>query len=280
MPFNSDQPGRIIAIVGSAPDAGTTMIAVSLAVALQQTTGEATALVDLDIRSGDCHKHLSASPIVQEEALAVSDESDVALAGAMVTHHSGLHLLCAATITRSKSTAPAPGRDVSQGNSVVANALRSIRDAIEPKSPPSDFDIPRLEHMMNWLASRYRYLVFDIPAYTLPAAHSVLLQAGNVVVIGNLYDLTTIVEMRAVIANIRKLPVAREKVKVILNRLTLQNRLPLAEIEQTLGCNIAAQIPNDSRLVPESIRSGIPPVLSDPDAAVSLAIVQFATSIR
>jgi Flp pilus assembly CpaE family ATPase len=66
---------------------------------------------------------------------------------------------------------------------------------------------------------------------------------------------------------------------VVLNRVTRQNRLPLAEIEQTLGHPIRAQVPNDGQIVPDAVNRGVPFVTTSPNSPVALAIRQYARSL-
>jgi pilus assembly protein CpaE len=73
--------------------------------------------------------------------------------------------------------------------------------------------------------------------------------------------------------------IAKEKIKLVLNRVARQNRLQVADIEQTLGYPVEAQIPNDGILVPNSVNQGVPFVLTQPTSPISQSIRQLARSV-
>ena len=53
----------------------------------------------------------------------------------------------------------------------------------------------------------------------------------------------------------------------------------MPDIERALGHPIAAQIPNDGRIVPQSINQGVPFVLSQPHSAVAQSLRHLACQI-
>ncbi len=85
----------IVAVFGCKGGVGTTTLAVNLALALRQITGEAVALIDADLSFGDVGLHLNVPPVhTINDLVQYVEELDTAmLAQAMVEHPSGIRVL-------------------------------------------------------------------------------------------------------------------------------------------------------------------------------------------
>jgi pilus assembly protein CpaE len=239
---------RIMAITGAKGGIGKTTFCANLAVALAQETGEPTILIDLYVQYGDVGMLLNIPPKRTMAELASLDPSEVdeqLVADCLAQHESGLFVLF---------------------SSKVPVALDAI-------------NVPCIENVFNHLKKRFRYILIDVPPILHTTTLYVLAHATHALVVANLYDLTTINDTRQLLATIQGRYVAREKIHVILNRVTRQNRLPMADIEQTLGHQIRAQIPNDGQIVPDAVNRGVPFVTSAPNSPVAIAIRQYARSL-
>jgi pilus assembly protein CpaE len=239
---------QVIALTGAKGGIGKTTLATNLAVALLQVTGEPTVLVDLYVQYGDVGMLMNLAPgrtLVDISALPPSEVDAQFVEECMVQHQCGLKVLFG-------SKAPV--------------ALDAI-------------NVPCLENVIGHLKRGYRYVVVDVPPILHTTTLYMLAHASAVLVLANLYDLTTINDTRQLLTTIQGHYVAREKISVILNRVSRQNRLPLWDIEQTLGHSVAVQIPNDGVIVPASINQGIPFVLSAPNTQVAQSVIHFARSL-
>src|SRR5690348_13548818 len=85
-------------------------------------------------------------------------------------------------------------------------------------------------------------------------------------------QLSTVSDTRQLLDTIEGKYLAREKIKIVLNRVSRQNRLHVPDVERTLGHPVAAQIPNDGRTVPASINKGVPFILSHPGSPVGQCV--------
>ncbi|MGO8671591.1 MAG: CpaE family protein [Capsulimonadaceae bacterium] len=239
---------RLIAVSGAKGGIGKTTLVTNLAVAMAQETGEPTVLIDLYVQFGDVGMLLNTAPRRTLAELASLDPSEVdfqLVQDCMVQHESGLNVLF---------------------SSKTPVALDAITVAC-------------IENVIGQLKLHYRYVLIDVPPILHTTTLYVLAHASTVLLVANLYDLTTINDTRQLLSTIQGKYVAREKISVVLNRVSRQNRLPLSEIEQTLGHPISAQIPNDGVVVPTSINQGVPFVVSQPNTAVAQSIRQLARTL-
>jgi Flp pilus assembly CpaE family ATPase len=72
--------------------------------------------------------------------------------------------------------------------------------------------------------------------------------------------------------------VAKEKINLVLNRSSKFNRLVVADVVRALDHPVAAEIPNDSRLV-YALNQGVPIVMSRPNSPVAQSICRLADSV-
>jgi Flp pilus assembly CpaE family ATPase len=99
-----------------------------------------------------------------------------------------------------------------------------------------------------------------------------------VLLVANLYDLTTVQDTRRLLDALTGY-VARDRVQIVLNRVGRANHLAVAEVARALDHPIAAQIPNDGRIVPASINSGTPLMLSHSNSLIARRLREFAQTL-
>jgi len=236
---------RVLAVTGAKGGVGKTTLAVNLAAALAAGTGEPTALLDLYTQFGDAALLLNPAPRRTLADLVRLDpaELDARLLGDhLEAHPSGLSLLAGAA-------APLP------------------LDALTP---------PCLDRVLGLLKSSHRYIVLDVPPVLHATTLHALAHAHAVLLVANLFDLTTLADSRLWLEAVAGRHVAPEAVQVLLNRGAPRNRLQVPDIERTLGRPAACLVPNDGRLVPQSVNAGAPFVLSHPNSPVSRSVYGLA----
>ncbi len=236
---------RIITVSGAKGGVGKTTLATNLALALMGETGEPTVLVDLYTQFGDVAMLLNLTPrrSLADLAARPTPEADAAaLEDHLERHESGLRVLTGATTP------------------VALDAISA----------------PFLDHVFGLLKSRARFVVLDVPPILHPTTLHALSHAAHALLVANLFDLTTVKDTRLLLEAIGGRYVPREKIWVVLNRVSRRNRLSVLEIERALGHPVTAQIPNDGRVVPQSVNQGTPFVLSQPRSAVAQSVRDLA----
>ncbi len=236
---------RVLAVSGAKGGIGKTTLAVNLAAALAVETGEPTVLLDLYTQFGDAALLLNLSPRRTLADLVRLDPAELderLLEDHLERHETGLHLLAGAG-------APLP------------------LDALTPAC---------LDHILSLLKNSHRYLVLDVPPVLHATTLHALTHAHAVLLVANLFDLTTLADSRLWLEAMAGQHVAREAVQVILNRAAPRNRLQIPDIERALGCAAACLIPNDGKLVPASVNAGVPFVLSHPTSRVAQSVYGLA----
>ena len=235
--------GKVIAVSGAKGGIGKTTLAVNLAAALAADTGEPTVLVDLYTQFGDAALLLNIFPRRTLADLVQVDLADLDAALAedyLERHPCGLKLLAGAS-------APLP------------------LDALAP-----DF----LEHLLQLLRCDYAYVVLDVPPVLTETTRRTLAGADRVLLVANLFDLTTLADTRFWLE-----AVPLDTVQIVLNRVSPSNKLQMPDIVRTLGRAIDFCIPNDGRLVPASVNSGIPFTLSHPISKAACSVYALARSL-
>ena len=236
---------RILAVTGAKGGVGKTTLAVNLAAALAAETGEPTVLLDLYTQFGDAALLLNLTPRRTLADLVRLDPDELderLLEDHLERHSSGLRLLAGAA-------APLP------------------LDTLTPAC---------LDRVLGLLKSSHRYLVLDVPPVLHATTLHALTQAHVVLLVANLFDLTTLADTRLWLEAVAGQHVARESVEVLLNRALPRNRLQIPDIERTLGQAVLCLVPNDGKIVPHSVNAGEPFVLSHPNSRVAQSVYALA----
>jgi len=238
---------RVIAVTGAKGGVGKTTVATNMAVSLaRQYLGE-TVLVDLYSQFGDVALVLGLRPKrTLVDMVPLEDEIDQELVEAHLTaHRSGLKVLVG-------STSPA------ELGVISARCLSAV---------------------MSMLKRRYRFIVLDVPSMLYETTRFALSHATAVVLVANLFDLTTLHDTRKLYHLLVRQSVPKERIHLVLNRVARHNRLQAAETEHTLGRPATVNIPNAAGLVVSSINEGVPFVISHSQAAVSRSIRELAEKV-
>jgi pilus assembly protein CpaE len=238
---------RVIAVAGAKGGVGKTTVATNVAVALVQEYPGQVVLVDAYSQFGDVALMMNLRPKRSLVDMApLEDHIDEELVEAHLTpHDSGLKVLVAANEPTELATV----------------------------------NVKTLSAVLSSLKRRYRYIVLDVPPMLYETTIFALTHATAVMLVANLFDLTTLNDTRKLYHLLTRDYVSKERIHVVLNRVARSNRLQVDEIERAFGREAIATIPNAAGLVVTSINEGVPFVIRHPDAPISRSIRELAQQV-
>jgi pilus assembly protein CpaE len=212
--------------------AGVTTLAIQTALLLlnsgQQKSRPATCLVDLDFQHGACADYLDLEPRLELNEIEPRPERlDRQLLEVMLAYHaSGLAVIAA------------PNRPAE---------MRS-------------FDTDTVTRLLDLVSSNFNYVVIDTPRTWFPWTDSVLLGSNRLFVVSEM-TVPGLKHAKQLVAAIRERLGDEPRPQVIINRFEqgwLRAGLRRSDVEQALGRDFGAVVPNDYRLVREAIDRGVP----------------------
>ncbi|GGN33245.1 AAA family ATPase [Streptomyces fuscichromogenes] len=197
--------GTVVTVSGAKGGTGATLVAVQIALAAQ-ASGHSTALVDLDLQTGDVASYLD----VQfrrsvADLAAVNDISPRVMAEAVFRHDSGLALLLA----------PAEGE---RGEEVTDRAARQILSA---------------------LRSRYEVVVVDCGAQ-LGGAGAAAVETADLALLVTTPDVVAVRAAKRTVRMWDRLQIRKaEETTVVVNRYTRATEIQPALIQRITGTALA-----------------------------------------
>ncbi|SMP65132.1 AAA family ATPase [Anoxynatronum buryatiense] len=237
--------GKIVSFFCTKGGVGKTTLACNLAVALARQTQKKVALLDLDLASGDVSVMLN---VAAKGSIAdlVQDENGMDLGlieSYMVPHLTGVQILAAPSSPE-------------QGELVEAD---------------------HVEKILKILRNHYDYILVD----TAPSYSDInlnVLDASDVIALMLNQELTTLKHVKSAREIFATLKYAG-RTSIVLNQ---QNRegIKVKDLETTLDTHLTAAIPEDQRVVRTAINKGQPFVISQPNAGVSISVMNLMEELN
>lgn len=223
---------EIFAYLPAVGGAGVTTLAIQTALLLRNSGGQktrpATCLVDLDFQHGACADYLDLEPRLDLNEIEPRPERlDRQLLEVMLSYHaSGLAVVAA------------PNRPAE---------MRS-------------FDPGTVTRLLDLVSTHFSYVVIDLPRTWFPWTDSVLLGSNRLFIVSEM-TVPGLKHAKQLVAAIRERLGEGPRPQVIINRFEqplFGAGLRKSDVEQTLGDDFVAVLPNDYRLVREAIDRGVP----------------------
>jgi len=235
---------RVMSVFAPKGGVGKTTIAFNLAVALAQLE-QRTVLIDGSLQFGDLRSLLKVpidAPSILDlptDRIAESDLSDV-----LWRDPSGIDILLA-----------------------------------PPRIEMAEMLTPRdVEKVLSLLRRVYGAIVIDMSSY-LNDINLAFLDASDIIVEIVTYDSTTIHNTVAIADTFRSIGYPASKVRYLINRADSPGGIDSIDLERALGRVPEHRVVSDGRLVVQSNNEGVPFVLANPEAPVSMDIRRVASEL-
>lgn len=209
-------PGKIITCFASKGGVGCSTIAVNLAHELHSLKNFSVVFMDLDQVFCNTAIMLNHKPSYSIGDIADNNPKDIdeaLLNKIIIKHDSGLHV-----VVGSKS--------VLDDNEMISAEL--------------------LELMMDYLTSRYDYVVVDLPTHVLDPYHQYMVERADEILLVSCPDIPSLYRTRQYLDLAQKYLDMR-KIKMVLNRFNMKAayRMSNQDVEEEFRYDIFARIPND-----------------------------------
>jgi pilus assembly protein CpaE len=221
----SARSGVTLSFFGAKGGAGTTTLAVNTAIDIARFSKRPTLIVDLHQFVGEVALFLGVRPrYTVIDALDNLHRMDQEfLRELVVKHKSGLDIL-------------AGGDHIDR---------------------PSVLDAPAVEQLLQQLGRSYDYIIVDAGAVTGPAADVAVFAAETIYLVAN-PDIASVRNAHRMVDRFEQLGAGKDRVRVLLNRMSDQNQIGPKQIESTLGHSLHMMFPSDYNVVSAAMNSGVP----------------------
>lgn len=238
---------QVVTVFSGKGGVGKSTIAVNLAIALAQLTGEEVAVVDLDLPFGDISFMLDlSSDLSVADLMQEIDTLDAeGLEAYMDTHPCGVKVLAAPT-------------------------------------RPEEAELIKGHHVnkiLLLLREKYRYVIID----TAPAFQEVNLAAldqTDIIFLISVLELAAVKNLHLGLQVMEQLHYSKEKINLVLNRADSEFGLGVKDVEKTLNLPVKVKIPGDESTAVRALHTGEPFVLSNPKALITKGIYELAALLE
>jgi pilus assembly protein CpaE len=223
-PEPSDRGGHVISICGAQGGAGTTSIAINLALQLAETTKAKVALLDLHLQGGETAVMLGVRP---GPGLRIALEDPMR----------------ADTLFLERAA-------------IAINDRVSLISADEELDATLKIAEAGVRHVLGLLRQRFNYIVVDVPVPFPASIHPVIALSRHVLVLleAEVTGLRNAHALRTAVTNIA----GKDRVFTLLNRADRPGGLPRAAIAKALGAEPDMVIPDLGKGMTQAVNLGIP----------------------
>jgi pilus assembly protein CpaE len=240
------ETGRTIAVLGPSGGCGASTLAVNVATVLAKHHKKAL-LFDLKLEAGDLAALLDVRPTYTLADLCqnASRLDRVMFERSLAQHESGVHLL-------------APPRNIADTRYITPEGVRQA---------------------LSLGRALFPYVILDLDHSFRDEQVQSLRQADLVLLVLRL-DFTALRNTQRTLDYLGQIGIARDRVRLVVNRYGQPKEVPAAKAEEALGVKIFHYVPDDPKTVNRANNNGVPVVLESPSAKVSKSVSQLAVSIN
>jgi len=241
-----EEAGKVIAVLAPSGGSGSSTLAVNLATVLAKQH-QTAALIDLKLETGDLAALLDLKPTYTLADLChnIARMDRTLFERSLTPHASGVHLL---------------------------GAPRHYDDVVRVT--------PEGVHQALALAkSSFPYVLVDLDHSFRPEQVEVLREADVVLLVIRL-DFASLRNARRALEHLERLGVARDRIRLIVNRYGQPKEVPFSKAEQALGMKIFHYVPDDPKSINRANNNGVPVVTESPSTRVAKSVTKLAISVN
>ena len=142
----------------------------------------------------------------------------------------------------------------------------------EQADRPGPQDAPLFEQLLQTLSRTYDYVIIDAGLVTGPCAEVAVFSSDAIYLVAN-PDIACVRNAHRVVDRLGHLGAGKDRLRLLLNRMSDQHEIGPKQIESTLGVSLYSVFQSDYATVSAALNSGVPLTLSNH----SELAVQFAT---
>lgn len=242
-PKDGTRNSCVLSFFGVKGGAGTTTLAVNTAIEVARTSKKPTLIIDLHQFIGEVALFLGVRPrFTLVDALDNLHRIDAEFLRELVVKHK-------------------TGLDILAGG--------------EQADRPGPQDAPIFEQLLQTLGRSYDYIIIDGGLVTGPCADVAVFAAESIYLVAN-PDIASVRNAHRVVDRLGQLGAGRDRIRMLLNRMSDQHEIGPKQIESTLGFSLFSVFPSDYSTVSAALNSGVPLTLSNHSELAA----QFATFTR
>jgi pilus assembly protein CpaE len=232
-PKDGSRSSSVLSFFGVKGGVGTTTIAVNSAIEIARMSKRPTLIIDMHQFLGEVALFLGVRPrFTLVDALDNLHRLDSEFLRELVVKHK-------------------------TGLDILAGGEQSDR--------PSAHDGPSFEQLLQILGRTYDFIVIDAGLLTSPCTDIAVYAADTVYVVAN-PDIASVRNAHRVVDRMVQLGAGRDRLKLLLNRLSDDHEIGPKHIESTLGHSVHTIFPSDYNVVASAPNSGVPLTLSNHSA--------------
>ena len=222
---DSARSGVTLSFFGAKGGAGTTTLAVNTAIDIARFSKRPTLIIDLHQFVGEVALFLGVRPrFTLIDALDNLHRLDQEFLGELVVKHKS-------------------GLDILAGGDHIDR--------------PGVQDASAVEQLLQQLGRSYDFIVVDAGSVTGAVADVAVFSAETIYLVAN-PDIASVRNAHRMVDRFEQLGAGKERVRVLLNRVSDQNQIGPKQIESTLGHSLHMMFPSDYGVVSAAMNSGVP----------------------
>jgi pilus assembly protein CpaE len=135
-----------------------------------------------------------------------------------------------------------------------------------------------LRRVIGLLKATFTHLIIDTSKSFSPTDMVALEMANHVLLVTQL-DLPCLRNLVRLMMSFGQIDAIKEKIKIVVNRVGLDNHIGVKKAQETIGREIFWQLPNDYRVMVDVRNNGVPLIEQAPKAAITQSIVALADAL-